>query len=96
MGAPHFLSPQELESWIRIHFDSVKRFYLNSLNPVIELLRSFKSGLFGNLLKSLLAIRGSLLRAQLRELLKRIGFVKALYTPLRIIPNSLHPIDAAA
>lgn len=95
MGAPHFLSSDEMAAWIRIHFDSVKGFLLNSLNPVIEILKGFESNVFGNLLKALLEIQRRRTRASLQEQLT-LNNIKALNTPLLLIPKTLHPNRLAA
>ena len=95
MGAPRFLSPHEMEAWIRIHFDSVKGFLMDSLNPIIELLKGFESNVFGNLLKALLEIQRKRVRANLQEQL-RLNNIRALHTPLLLIPKTLHPNQFAA
>lgn len=96
MGAPQFYSVQEMQEWIRHHFDSLKSFYYNSLEPFIELLEGADRDIFGSLLEALREVQGRRVRAALLEQLKQNTIFKSLHTPLEVIPQSLRPIESVA
>lgn len=87
LGAPEFDSPQELARWIRRYFKNLEAIALNSLEPVIALVGGVESKLFRSVRRFLLKV--------LRRVRAHQSFtIKAIITPLRLNPHSLHPIDA--
>lgn len=93
MGSPEFQSTQEMIDWIRGRFADADGFIaLNTVLPVWELIRDIGTDEFRYLRRLLLGIVGRLLRLKLQSSYR----FKALHSPLRMFPKTLHPIDAAA
>lgn len=87
-GAPQFQSPDEMAKWIRLHFKSLPAVMIDVLEPVIELVTGVNTKLFR-------AVRRFLTRIRQRLLALNNSFtIKAILTPLRLNPHSLHPIGA--
>jgi len=87
LGAPEFDSPQELARWIRRYFRNLEALTLDSLEPVIALVGGVESKLFRS-------VRRFLLKVLQRVRAHQSFTIKAIVTPLRLNPHSLHPIDA--
>jgi len=96
MGAPLFLSAEEMQQWLHLHLDSFSRFYSLDARGVLSAFRKAGAEVFDGLLKALRAIQRARSRASLRELLMLQAAVKSLRAPLRFFPKSLHPDVSAA
>jgi hypothetical protein len=95
LGAPEFQSNQEMIDWLCARFTEAGSFVaLNSVLPVWELVRGIGSAELRYLDRLLSKLVRKLLRLKL-QLYYRFQ-IKALLSPLRMIPKSLHPIDAVA
>lgn len=91
MGAPHFLSAEEMQQWLHLHLDSFGRFYALDARGVVSAFKEAGVKLFGGFLKALRALQRDRLLAALREQLKLQNAIKPLRKPLQLIPKSLHP-----
>lgn len=96
MGAPRFLSAEEMQEWLHLHLDSFSRFCALDARGVLSAFRKAGAEVSGGLLKALRAIQRTRARASLRELLMLQAAVKSLRAPLRFFPKSLHPDVVAA
>lgn len=96
MGAPRFLSAEEMQGWLYLHLDSFSRFYALNARGVLSVFRKAGAEVFGALLKALRAIQRTHAHASLREQLMLQAAVKSLRAPLKFFPKSLHPDVFAA
>jgi hypothetical protein len=85
MGAPVFRSPEEMAEWIRGNFDSEYK-VINDILPLLEMLVDLDTPVFRSVLRFLRSIVSRL------NLKRRNFLTRALLTPLRLNPKSLHPI----
>lgn len=91
MGAPRFLSPDDLQRWFRQNVDNVKAYCVNKYHALFQY--PADDSLIGHLIAFLREIHSH--GNELADELKRLT-VKALHTPLLLNPRSLHPIDSVA
>lgn len=92
MGAPRFLTPDQMHQWLRENSDTVEAYCSNKFHLFFELAEG--DSFVGHLIKVLREIY-SHGRNGLSDELKRLA-VKVLHTPLLLNPRSLHPIDSVA
>lgn len=96
MGAPRFLSAEEMQKWLYLHLDSFSRFHALNARGVLSAFRKAGVEVLDGLLKAIRALQGAHARASLREQLMLQAAVKSLRAPLRFFPKSLHPDVSAA
>lgn len=89
MGAPRFLSPVEMQSWIERNWNDVKNYVRNTYHITLKPTDDVLSYLLFVFQKIYAHAKGN----ELFEELKRLA-VKALRKPLLLNPHTLHPIDA--
>jgi hypothetical protein len=86
LGAPAFETDEEMLEWALRFFKSQKGRLLSALEPFIELVSGIDSPLFRSVRRFLLRLLRKF-QAQQRSSLS----IKAIFTPLRLNPHSLHP-----
>lgn len=91
MGAPHFLSPDDMSLWLSRNWLVVRRFIRNKYHYFLE--PYVVGSVVGSLVKLLQEVfsHGNILAEELKWLV-----FKALHTPLLSNRKSLHPIDSVA
>jgi hypothetical protein len=90
MGAPHFLSPDDMRRWLDANAENVEAFFSGKYH---QILATKNDSLLTVLVRHLGGIysHGNILADELKWLV-----FKALHTPLRINRRSLHPLSLAA
>lgn len=86
MGSPECKTPEEALEWARRRFNSLQSISFYALESAIELLGGIESPLFRAVRRYL-----SKLLRRVRAQVRRSVSIKAILTPLRLNPHSLHP-----
>ena len=91
LGAPKFLSPDDMHRWLGEHSESVQEFFSSKYHVFVNL--NGVECIVRQIVQALREIysHGNSLAAELKWLV-----FKALHTPLLLNPRSLHPIDLVA
>jgi len=89
MGAPGFMSPDQMLQWLRTHSDTVQSFVRNKYHERIRVTVDVVTELVAYL-KDVYAQISKVYDASCWLLFK------ALHKPLTVNPRSLHPIDQLA